>query len=75
MHVVEDRDDVPPSCIHEVGYIVYVGQLLEAVANHEKVLADYAFGLKCLNQVQVERGRSLKMDVVLHGLPEDKLEM
>ena len=75
MHVVEDRNDVPPSCIHEVGYIVYVGQLLEAVANHEKVLADYAFGFKRLYQVQVECRRCLQMDVVLHGLPEDKLEM
>ena len=55
MHVVEDRDDVPPSCIHEVGYVVYVGQLLEAVANHEKVLADHSFGFKSFYQVQVER--------------------
>ena len=75
VHVVQHRYDIVPSGIGEIGNILDVRRLLEAVAYDVKILVDSTFSLKSLYQVQVEGRGCLDMDIILQCFPEHKFEM
>ena len=75
VHVVENGDDVLPSGIGEIRYVLYVGRFLETVADDIEIPVDCTFILQGLYEVQVECGRGLDMDVILERFPQYELEM
>ena len=54
VHVVENRDDVLPSRIGEIRYVLYVGRFLETVADDIQIPVDRPLVFEGFDEVQVE---------------------
>ena len=56
VHVVQHRDDVPPSGIYQIRYVVYIGEFLESVAYYKEILVYHPLGFKGFDEIEVECG-------------------